>query len=98
MKCGLDIMIPGLRAHLNPRAIPSDDLPLFFLMCLALGLHTQVHKIHLFSKFHSKLYDITIIEVIKKTIIDNLLPKANLLDKPFKFQMQLKVDRRLDLK
>lgn len=98
MKCGLDIMIPGLRAHLNPRAIPSDDLPLFFLMCLALGLHIQVHKIHLFSKFHSKLYDITIIEVIKKTIFDNLLPKANLLDKPFKFQMQLKIDRRLDLK
>lgn len=98
MKCGLDIMIPGLGAHLNPRAIPSDDLPLFFLMCLALGLHIQVHKIHLFSKFHSKLYDITIIEVIKKTIFDNLLPKANLLDKPFKFQMQLKIDRRLDLK
>lgn len=67
-------------------------------MCLALGLHIQVNKIHLFSKFQSKLYDITITEAIKKTIIDNLLPKANLLDKPFKFQMQLKVDRRLDLK
>ena len=56
------------------------------------------NSVHLFSKFQSKLYDITIIEVIKKTIIDNLLPKANLLDKPFKFQMQLKIDRCLDLK